>query len=201
MNNIRIINHYDSLIDEDNDPVHDPKPLREYMNKWDGQSFIDGLALDKTKSVLEIGVGTGRLAIRTAPLCKEFTGIDLSPKTIERASQNLSGLHNVKLICGDFMSFDFREQKFDAVYSSLTFMHIKDKQKAADKAASILAGHGRFVLSIDKNPRNEIDTGTSRIRIYPDAPAATEHCIMSAGLRIKSMFETEFACVFIADKD
>lgn len=29
------------LTDEKNDPVHDPKPLRDYMDKWDGQAFID----------------------------------------------------------------------------------------------------------------------------------------------------------------
>ena len=29
------------LTDEKNDSVHDPKPLRDYMDKWDGQAFID----------------------------------------------------------------------------------------------------------------------------------------------------------------
>ena len=29
------------LTDEKNDPVHDPRPLRDYMDKWDGQAFID----------------------------------------------------------------------------------------------------------------------------------------------------------------
>ena len=56
-----VIQHYDLLIDENNDPVHDPKPLRDYMDKWDGQSFIDKMELNKDKSVLEIGVGTGHL--------------------------------------------------------------------------------------------------------------------------------------------
>ena len=28
-----IVRHYDSLIDENNDPVHDSKPLRDYMDK------------------------------------------------------------------------------------------------------------------------------------------------------------------------
>ena len=49
------------LIDENNDPVHDSKPLKDYMDKWDGQSFIDKMELNKDKSVLEIGVGTGHL--------------------------------------------------------------------------------------------------------------------------------------------
>ena len=81
--NREMIQHYDLLIDENNDPVHDPKPLRDYMDKWDGQSFLDKMKLDKDKSVLEIGVGTGRLAVRVAPLCGQFYGIDISPKTIE----------------------------------------------------------------------------------------------------------------------
>ena len=43
------------LIDENNNPVNNPKPLQDYMNKWDGQLFIDALKLDKNKTVLEIG--------------------------------------------------------------------------------------------------------------------------------------------------
>jgi len=60
----KVISHYDSLIDENNDPARDPKPLQEYMNKWDGQVFIDELELSTGKTVLEIGVGTGRLALK-----------------------------------------------------------------------------------------------------------------------------------------
>ncbi len=67
-----MIQHYDLLIEENNDPVHDPKPLQDYMDKWDGQTFIDKMELDKDKSVLEIGVGTGKLAVKTALLCGEY---------------------------------------------------------------------------------------------------------------------------------
>lgn len=31
---LNIINHYGALIDENNDPVHDPAPLKAYMDKW-----------------------------------------------------------------------------------------------------------------------------------------------------------------------
>ena len=87
-----IVRHYDQLIEENNDPVHDPKPLRDYMDKWDGQAFIDKMELDKNKSVLEIGVGTGRLAVRVAPLCGQFCGIDISPKTIDRSKKTLPSI-------------------------------------------------------------------------------------------------------------
>ena len=64
--------HYDLLIDENNDPFWDPPQLKEYMEKWDGEPFLQCLLLSKEKSVLEIGVGTGRIAEKTAPKCKSF---------------------------------------------------------------------------------------------------------------------------------
>ena len=33
--------------------------------------------------------------------CFKLSGIDISPKTIRRARENLSGFHNVELICID----------------------------------------------------------------------------------------------------
>ena len=188
------------LIDENNDPVHDPKPLQDYMNKWDGQAFIDKIELNKEKSVLEIGVGTGRLAVRVAPLCGEFYGVDISPKTIDRAKENLADFKNVRLICDDFLSYEFG-RTFDVIYSSLTFMHIEDKQKAVNKIAGLLNDAGRFVLSIDKNPSKFIDTGTRKITAFPDTPGEIKSYISNSGLLLIEHYETEFAHIFVAKKE
>lgn len=48
------IEHYDKLIEENNDPVRDSDILKEYMNKWDGKQFIDALELSNDKLALEI---------------------------------------------------------------------------------------------------------------------------------------------------
>ena len=194
-----VISHYAALIDENNDPVYDPEPLREYMDKWDGQAFINELQLSKDKSVLEIGVGTGRLAVKVAPECGSFTGIDISPKTIERARENLHTFSNVKLICGDYLTYQF-DKAFDVIYSSLTFMHIKDKQAAIQKALNLLAPGGRFVLSIDKNQQTEIDYGTRRITVFPDTLKETHNLLTKAGFIIEKQFETEFAYIFAMNK-
>ncbi|MBQ5821316.1 MAG: GrpB family protein, partial [Clostridia bacterium] len=70
--------HYDLLIDEGNDPVCDPPQLQKYMDQWDGEAFFDMLHLSPNDTVLELGVGTGRLALKIAPKCKDFCGIDVS---------------------------------------------------------------------------------------------------------------------------
>ena len=194
-----VIRHYDQLIDEDNDPVRDPEPLRAYMDKWDGAVFIDSMALGKSKSVLEIGVGTGRLALWVAPLCGAFCGVDISPKTVGRARENLAGMENVGLICADFLETAF-DRTFDVIYSSLTFLHIADKQRAIQKVADLLSDSGRFVLSIDKNQSKTIDMGTRKIEIYPDTPEEIAKFIKSAGMTVAEQYETEFAVVFVAMK-
>lgn len=196
-----ISKHYDNLIDEGQDPVHDPKPLKDYMNKWDGQIFIDKMQLDKTKSVLEIGVGTGRIAVNVAPKCKDFTGIDISEKTIAQAKKNIkSGLFKKPvLICADFLEYEF-EKTFDVVYSSLTFMHIHQKQKAFDIVSKILNPNGRFVLSIDKNMDEFIDMGTYKVQVFPDNASDIKVNAKNAELKLLEEFETEFAVVFVFAK-
>ena len=194
-----VIRHYDLLIDEGNDPVHDPAELRAYMDKWDGEAFLQALMLDGTQSVLEIGVGTGRLALRIAPKCLRFTGIDLSPKTIARAGENLAHLSNVTLLCGDFLTTAFAEC-FDVVCSSLTLMHIADKAAAVSKMAALLAPGGRIVLSLDKNQDEYIDYGTRRIRVYPDDAVRIAALMAASGLVVCEAIETEFACIITAER-
>ncbi len=196
---MNVIEHYNKLIDENNDPVYDPEPLKEYMNKWDGQVFIDAMKLDKSKTVLEIGVGTGRLALKTIPLCKEFFGIDISPKTIERASYNLSQYQNIELICADFITCDFNTT-FDIVYSSLTFMHIQEKQECIHKIYSLLNPKGYLILSIDKNQNEYIDYGDRKIKIYPDNPDKIKEYFINSGLTLLDCIETEPAYILIGLK-
>jgi len=191
--------HYDLLIKENNDPVRDPEPLLEYMDKWDGRQFIDSLQLTKEKSVLEIGVGTGRLAVRVAPECREFFGIDISQKTVKRAKENLKKQTNVTLVCSDFMSYEFG-RKFDVIYSSLTFMHIKDKQAAINEVKTLLNFSGRFVLSIDKSQSDTIEYGTRKIKIHPDRKEDIAEYINQSGMNLIKIFETEFAEIFAAAK-
>lgn len=191
--------HYDLLIDENNDPVHDPPELQAYMDLWDGESFLQALALDGTQSVLEIGVGTGRLALRTAPLCRRFTGIDLSPKTIVRAGENLATFGNVTLLCGDFLTTTFADT-YDVIYSSLTFMHIVKKETAIAKIASLLAPCGRVVLSLDKNRDEIIDYGTRKVRVYPDDTQKIAVWMKAAGLTVLSTTETAFAHIIAAER-
>ena len=44
-----VIDHYDLLIEEQNDPFRDLPVLQEYMSKWDGVPFLEAMELSKDK--------------------------------------------------------------------------------------------------------------------------------------------------------
>ena len=128
-----------------------------------------------------------------------FTGVDISSKTIERAKKNLEKLENVKLHCADFMQYTFKDS-FDIVYSSLTFMHIKNKQEAINKISTLLNENGRFVLSIDKNRSERIDYGTRIIEIYPYELNMTKKYIEKSDMKIEKVMESESAYIIVATR-
>lgn len=194
-----VITHYDLLIAEENDPFRDPKPLQDYMNLWDGPAFLEAMALDGSQSVLEIGVGTGRLAARVLPLCQAFTGVDISPATVARAKENLASFPHCRLLCADILSF-CPEETYDVVYSSLTLLHIENKPAFFRKAASLLASGGKLVLSISKDQSACLDMGVRQLPLYPDRPDTTCRFLLDAGFAIERREETEFAHLFICRK-
>ena len=191
--------HYDLLIKENNDPFRDQPALRKYMESWDGQVFLDLLELNPSKKVLEIGVGTGRIAEKIAGCCRHLTGIDISPKTVERARENLRLCPNITLICDDFISHPFRET-FDIIYSTLTMMHFQDKPLVIDKISALLNDSGLVCLSIDKKQSEWIDFGNRRIRVYPDTPEKIAALAEQASLKVKKAVEIENAHIVVLVK-
>ncbi len=191
--------HYDLLIAENNDPVLDPPALSAYMDGWDGPAFLALLALTGIENVLEIGMGTGRLTLRVAPHCMHLTGIDLSAASVARAAQHLAPFHNVDLRCGDFLTCTFH-RSFDLIYSSLTMLHIREKDAAVRKIATLLSPGGRVVLSLDKSRETELVYGDRTLPVYPDDPKHVAELMQSAGLTVQSIVEIEHAWLLKAVK-
>lgn len=192
--------YYDLLVQEGDDPANDPSALRDYMDNWDGRPFLNALGLSSESGVLEVGVGTGRLAKRVLEIgCGHFTGIDISPATIVRAKENLKGWSNVTLIQGDFMTCQFR-RTFDVVYCSLALFHFKDKAAFLWKASELLNAKGRVVLSVPKEKEKAIAFGSRQVALYPDDLESLKASLADAGLALKDAFDVTFARVLVAEK-
>ncbi len=153
--------------------------MQAYMSKWDGETFLKLMALNKTKNALEIGCGTGRLAVKVAPHVGFFCGVDISSKSIDIAKSHLQN-YNAELICDDFLTHSF-VKNFDLIYSSLTFMHFENKYKIIEKIYSLLTANGICVLSLDKNQNSTLDFGTRQVKIYPDDPEEIMNMFLKCG--------------------
>lgn len=91
-------------------------------------------------------------------------------------------------------------ESFDVVYSTLTFLNIKEKRAAIQKVAQLLKRDGIFVLSVSRDTGDWLDMGTRRLRVYPDDPTALEKDMTDSGLTVTNRDETEFAYIITAKK-
>lgn len=164
------IEHYDMLIDEGCDPFRDDKLLKLYMSRWDGPLFYKSLNLTRDKTVLEVGVGTGRVAQNILDMgCRLLVGLDVSPKTIARAEENLlSKYNNVELVLQSIEEYK-RGNFFDVAFSVLTFMHIEYKEYALANMIASLKPGGDIVLSISEETE-WLDYGSRKVKLYPEKP-------------------------------
>lgn len=195
-----IAKHYDLLIENGNDPVLDCKELADYMDKWDGEDFINLLNLNYSKTVLEIGCGTGRIAKKIISQCKRYVGIDISSKTVNVARKHFEDFENAFFVNEDFLKYK-TSQKYDVIYSTLTFMHIEKKEEALINVSNLLKRKGEFILSIDKNQQDFIDTGYSRITVYPDNPSVICKMLTTLGfVKIKTL-EKDNAYIITAQRN
>src|SRR5699024_7173716 len=120
---------------------------------------------------------------------KQFVGIDLSQKTINRANKNLNMFSNYELLVGDYLNVHFN-YTFDIIFSSLTFFHIENKEAAIQKILTLLSPNGRFVLSIDKNPRKYLHYGEYKVKLFPDDYLGTNSLLERYGFKVKTVIET-----------
>lgn len=85
------------------------------------------LTITPELDMLEIGCGVGRLGTVFAPLCKTWTGCDVSPNMLKHAAQRLAGFQNVRFV--ELSGYDLApvpDSSIDIVYCTVVFMHLAE---------------------------------------------------------------------------
>ncbi|UCD84957.1 MAG: class I SAM-dependent methyltransferase [Deltaproteobacteria bacterium] len=87
--------------------------------------IIESLGIDAEHSVLEVGVGIGRLAEHIAPHCREFYGVDISSRMLNLARERLKDLGNVHLqqLTNDDLRI-FPKDRFDRIFFQIVLVHL-----------------------------------------------------------------------------
>jgi len=100
--------------------------------------------------VLDIGTGTGNLALRCAAMGGVVTGLDPSVAMLRKAREKTSSDLDVtyRQSAGPFLHIPYPDGSFDAVVSSYAFHHVPtcDKPAAVREMLRVLAPGGTWVL-------------------------------------------------------
>lgn len=121
-------------------------PVRGLIHKRLEAPRVKQLCKGRTDSILEIGCGQGVGAKIIYDLFspREYTGIDLDPKMIERARKKGHSLQNARFLQGDAASLPFTDSTFDLVIDFGIIHHIPNWQEALAELHRTLKAHGEF---------------------------------------------------------
>lgn len=122
-------------------------------------AVINRASLRPGERVLDLGTGTGAVAVRAAVLVGptgRLLGIDISREMLTLAEQMAAnlGLHNVDFREGGAEAIPADDASFDVVLASLSLMYVIDRAAAAQEIARVLRPDGRFVAAVWAGPQS-----------------------------------------------
>jgi putative AdoMet-dependent methyltransferase len=134
----------------------DPNEIAAYEKKSgikaeQEREFLLGLGVSGQHTLLELGAGTGILALEAAKLCKKVYAVDISEAMLNyaRAKSEQEGIKNIEFIQGGFLSYQHDEKSVDFVVTRHALHHLPDfwKVQALWRIAGMLKPGGVFHLS------------------------------------------------------
>ena len=134
----------------------DPDHVARYDDKEDAGAaaevaLLRQVGLDASSTVVDLGAGTGQLALAVAPVCRRVVAVDVSPVMLARleAKREAAGASNVEIVQAGFLSYEHEGAPADVIYSRWALHHLPDfwKAMALRRMRDILRPDGILRLS------------------------------------------------------
>jgi len=142
-----------------------------YLDSFEKDKLLPLLGDVHGKRILDVGAGTGRLAMRLSRLGAKITALDISSEmlgVLRTKSQNL-----IETVLGDAEDLPFPDNSFDIVISTFHIVHLKDLKRFFDQVYRVLKVDGEFlVTNINQKRPPEVKTkeGVIEIESYYHRP-------------------------------
>jgi len=94
--------------------------------------LMRGLGMDGASTLVDLGTGTGGLALAAAATCRRVVAVDVSPAmlAVVRSRMGELGLANVECVRAGFLTYAHEGAPADFVYSRNALHHLPDFWKA-----------------------------------------------------------------------
>ena len=141
---------YDSFIAD----YYDESPI--VRQRTQDVTFYRDAAREFGDPVLELGCGTGRIAMALAQMGKRVTGLDLSERMLERAAKKRAALNKeererVHLVQADMTQFELGEKFQLIIIPFRPFQHlleVHDQVACLERVCKHLRPGGRLILDV-----------------------------------------------------
>ena len=126
-------------------------PVYDFIFDWifapGRTAAVKLLALERSDSVLEVGIGTG-LNLPLYPWACQLTGIDLSQEMLDKAVERVQTLAmpNVTLKVMDATSLDFGDNEFDKVVATYTISAVPEPVAVLKEMRRVVKPDGIIVI-------------------------------------------------------
>ena len=108
------------------------------------------LGIKNTDSILEIGTGTGELALKLSGHCKKVVAIDVSKTMRDFAKMKAESQKktNIQFYSAGFLTYESYDEPFDVIVTQLALHHLPDywKMMALRRIYGMLKEGGKFYL-------------------------------------------------------
>ena len=132
-------------------PAYDRRNLKVYESAYDLSIQRARAVLSPEHKVLEIGCGTGIIALGIAPLVKSVVATDISPQMVAVAKSKAESLSitNVEFRACDGYALPYDDQAFDAVLLFNVLHFVKEPTTLLREAHRLLKPSGYLVSATD----------------------------------------------------
>lgn len=111
--------------------------------------LVDRSGVDGDDRVLDVGVGTGNVAITAARRGAPVTAVDVDPEMLERTEENaaVAGLEDVELQEGDAADLPFEDDAFDVTLSCLGHVYAEPQVAAGRELVRVTRPGGSVAFA------------------------------------------------------
>lgn len=156
-----------------------------YLNSFEKNRLLPLFGDVVGNKILDVGAGTGRIALQLAKLGADVTALDVSPEILTVLKQKNS---RVETVIGDAENLPFLDASFDSVVSAFVIVHLKDLHRSFDEAYRVLKDGGTFIVTnINQKDPPVITTkaGDIVIESYYHRPEKVRETLESLAFTVK----------------
>jgi ubiquinone/menaquinone biosynthesis C-methylase UbiE len=147
---------------------------------------------------VDLGAGTGLLALSLAPHVAELVAVDISSRMLERLGEHAreEGVDNIAFVEADLRRLPLADESATLVVSNYTFHHLDDpgKELALAEARRVLRPGGRLVVcdmmfSLSFEPRDRRLVQEKVVALLKRGPAGVLRILRNAGRVVAHRWE------------